>query len=37
MNINKKGSVDKNKFSIKSPEISFDEDSKKIIDKEPNA
>ena len=36
MNINKKGSVDKNKFCIKSEEINFDEDSEKIMDKKPN-
>ena len=29
------GSTDKNKFCIKSGEINFDEDSKKIIDKKP--
>jgi hypothetical protein len=29
------GNIDKNKFCIKSVEINFDEDSKKIIDKKP--
>ena len=30
-----KGNIDKNRFCIKSVEINFDEDSKKIIDKKP--